>query len=168
VLPRLRTSLQASLSALSLVRYAIVRLGCAAFRDMLRLAARPLEPAALTLRSRYQLPGDIIVGWSTLTIPTGASPSALGFARAPGLTPIPLRHRAPGCPIGTHPRALRDFVRGCSWPYALSLPLSGRPLIPAALTLRSRYQLPGEIFSVNRSFGVSRSDLWPSPKHPFH
>ncbi len=30
----------------------------AAFRDMLHLAARPLEPAALTLRSRYQLPDD--------------------------------------------------------------------------------------------------------------
>jgi len=47
--------------------------------------------------------------------------------------------------------------------FRASLPLSGRPLEPAALTLRSRYQLPDDSFLVYRSFGVSRSDILPSP-----
>ena len=38
----------------------------AAFRDMLLLAARPLEPAALTLRSRYQLPDVILLSLTLL------------------------------------------------------------------------------------------------------
>ena len=59
----------------------------AAFRDMLHLGARPLEPAALTLRTRYQLPGDIILGCETMS--TGVCPCASGFARNSGTYPYP-------------------------------------------------------------------------------
>jgi hypothetical protein len=51
----------------------------------------------------------------------------------------------PGCPVGAHPRALRDYMRGCSRPSGKCSGLGGRPLMPAALALRSRHQLPAAI-----------------------
>ena len=93
----------------------------------LPLSARPLEPASLTLRSRYQLPDDMLVVGRTLTIPD-----------------IPFRPRAPGCPIGAHPRALRD----CNTRMFVALrpepSTRARPREPAALALRSRFTVPAD------------------------
>jgi len=100
----------------------------ASFRSRHSPSARcsPARTGCTAFRSRYQLPGDSL--------------------------PVGERWRYQISRSGTGLRATRSaltLVRcailrlGCSRPFALSLPLGGRPLIPAALTLRSRYQLPG-------------------------
>jgi len=74
---------------------------------------------------------------------------------------IPVPHVPPGYPIGAHPRALRDCETRMFAAFRDMLHLGGRPLEPAALTLRSRYQLPDGRFGVKGSFWVSRSDYGP-------
>jgi len=59
LISRSGTGLRATRSALTLVRWAIVRLGCSRPSALsLPLGARPREPAALTLRSRFTVPDD--------------------------------------------------------------------------------------------------------------
>jgi len=57
----------------------------------------------------------------------------------------PATHIPPGFPIGAHPRALRDYKTRMFAAFRDMLHLAARPLVPAALVLRSRYQLPDVI-----------------------
>jgi len=59
---------------------------------------------------------------------------------------IPAPPVPPGCPVGAHLRALRDYESQMFAALRDLLRLGGRPLEPAALPLRTRYQLPDDIF----------------------
>ena len=65
---------------------------------------------------------------------------------------IPVPQVPPGSPIGAHPRALRDCETRMFAAFRDMLHLAARPLEPAALALRSRYQLPDDILVVDGSF----------------
>ena len=134
-------------------RSAWLRIVCrslAVLRHRLPLGGRPLVPAAL--RSALGTSSPTIFLWGPdipilviFVLFPAAGRELLRQLRNPYLLSH-FRPRAPGCPIGTHPRALRDHMRGCEWPSALRLPFAdGTPCPPelyrpgccAALALRA-------------------------------